>query len=120
MTLLSSPAKPTAAQARAARALAMPRAMFTRLLRSWSEGVDAIWSAPSPADVLAALGPQGAELFTRSEQLRAFLESQQPGCTNTSQAALVKPVALNPDGTVTLQPAPTGAPAQPNPASSGS
>ena len=120
MSLLTLPDKPTLAQARAVRVLALPRLMFNRLLRSWSEGLDAVWSAPNPADVLAALGPQAGELFTRSEQLRAFLESQQPGCTNTSQAALVKPVALNPDGTVTLQPAPTGAPAQPNPASSGS
>jgi hypothetical protein len=103
MSLLTPPAKPNATQARAARALALPRTIFNRLLKSWAEGVDAVWSAPAPADVLAAMGTQAGELFTRSAQLRAFLESQQPGCTNIPQAARIKPVTINPDGTVTLK-----------------
>jgi hypothetical protein len=112
MSLLTLPDKPTLAQARAVRVLALPRLMFNRLLRSWSEGLDAVWSAPNPADVLAALGPQAGELFTRSEQLRAFLESQQPGSTAIPSTARIKPYAIHPDGTVTLQPAaPAGVPA---------
>jgi hypothetical protein len=76
--------------------------MFTRLLASWQEGLDAVWSAPSPADVIAAMGTQAGELFTRSAQLRAFLESQQPGSTNIPAAAKIKPCTINADGTVTL------------------
>ena len=33
----------------------LPRALFTRLLRGWAKGLDAVWSAPAPADVLAAI-----------------------------------------------------------------
>jgi len=101
--LLTPPAKPTDAQARAAKALALPRVVFNRLLQSWASGLDLVWSAQKPGDVLAAMGPQAAELFTRSSQLRAFLESQQPGSTTIPQAAKIKPVTLHPDGTVTLQ-----------------
>jgi hypothetical protein len=102
MNTLLSPAKPTIAQCRAQRALALPRMMFNRLLKSWAEGLDAVWSSPAPADVLAAMGTQAGELFTRSEQLRAFLEAQQPGSTKIPQAAKIKPVTIHPDGTVTL------------------
>jgi len=101
-TLLTPPVQPTPAQARAARALGLPRSMFTRLLRGWAAGLDAVWSAPNPADVLTAMGTQAGELFTRSQQLRAFLEAQQPGSTNIPQAAKIKPVTIHPDGTVTL------------------
>lgn len=102
MSLLTPAAKPAPAQRRAQRALALPRIMFTRLLASWQEGLDAVWSAPSPADVIAAMGTQAGELFTRSAQLRAFLESQQPGSTNIPAAAKIKPCTINADGTVTL------------------
>ena len=101
-TLLSTPVKPTIAHCRAARALALPRVMFNRLLKSWAEGLDAVWSAPNPADVLAAMGTQAGELFTRSTQLRAFLEAQQPGSTKIPQAAKIRPVTVHGDGTVTL------------------
>jgi hypothetical protein len=77
--------------------------MFNRLLRSWAEGLDALWTAPDPAEVLAAMGTQAGELFTRSEQLRAFLEAQQPGSTNIPQTARIKAYTMHPDGTVTLQ-----------------
>ena len=102
MTLLTQPPKITPAQARANRVLALPRTVFTRLLRSWEEGLDAVWSAPDPAAVLAAMGPQAGELFARSAQLRTFLEQQEPGCTNIPAAAKIKPVTTNPDGSVTL------------------
>jgi hypothetical protein len=99
--LLTPPAKPTDAQARATRALAMPRQVFNRLLQSWAQGVDLVWSAPKPADVIAAMGTSAGEAFTRSAQLRAFLEAQSPGCTNTlPQAAKIKPYTINADGTV--------------------
>jgi hypothetical protein len=76
--------------------------MFKRLLKSWAEGLDAVWSAPDPAAVLAAIGKDAGELFTRSEQLRAFLEAQQPGSTNIPQVAKIKAYTIHPDGTVTL------------------
>jgi hypothetical protein len=100
--LLTPPAKPTDAQARATRALAMPRAVFTRLLQSWAQGLDLVWSAARPADVIAAMGTSAGEAFTRSAQLRAFLEAQSPGSTAIPQAAKIKPYTINPDGTVTL------------------
>jgi hypothetical protein len=100
--LLTPPAKPTDAQCRATRALALPRTMFTRLLQSWAQGLDLVWSAPKPADVIAAMGSSAAEVFTRSAQLRAFLEAQSPGCTNIPQAAKIKPHTINADGTVTV------------------
>jgi len=78
--------------------------MFNHLLATWAKGLQTVWEAPSPAEVLAAMGPQAAELFTRSAQLRAFLESQQPGSTNIPEAAKIKPVTIHPDGTVTLKP----------------
>jgi hypothetical protein len=101
-TLLTPPAKITPTQARANRALALPRIMFNRLLRSWAEGLDAVWGAPDPSAVLTAMGPQAGELFARSAQLRAFLEQQQPGSTNIPQAAKIQAVTVNGDGTVTL------------------
>jgi hypothetical protein len=101
-TLLTPPTKITPTQARANRALALPRIMFNRLLRSWTSGLDLVWSAPDPAAVLAAMGPQAGELFARSAQLRAFLEQQQPGSTNIPQVAKIKPVTVNQDGTVTV------------------
>ena len=101
--LLTSPAKPTDAQSRANRALALPRAMFTRLLQSWVQGLDLVWSAAKPADVIAAMGASAGEAFTRSAQLRAFLEQQSPGCTATlPQVAKIKPYTIHADGTVTV------------------
>ena len=109
MSLLDSPAPLTQAQARATRALAIPRAILTRDLQTWADGLDLIWNPPvstTTAAILAALGPNAAELFTRSAALRAFLESQKPGCTAIPQAARIKPVTINPDGTVALAPPP--------------
>ena len=104
-TLLDPPAAISPAQLRAIRALALPRAVLNRLLQSWASGLDLVWNPPAQtttAQILAALGPEAAELFTRSAALRAFLEAQKPGCTNIPSAARVKPVTLNADGTVTL------------------
>jgi hypothetical protein len=104
-TLLDTPASLSPAQLRANRALALPRIILNRLLRSWAAGLDLVWNPQPPvttAQILAALGPEAAELFTRSAALRAFLESQKPGCTDIPSAARVKPVTLHPDGTVTL------------------
>jgi hypothetical protein len=100
--LLTPPVKPTDAQLRATRALALPRTVFNRLLQSWAQGLDLVWSAPKPADVLAAMGTSAGEAFTRSSQLRAFLEAQSPGSTTIPQATKIKPYTINPDGTVTL------------------
>jgi hypothetical protein len=116
MSLLTLPTPPTPAQARAARALALPRIIFTRLLRDWRDGIKTVWAAPTPADVITALGPSAAELFTRSAQLRAFLEAQQPGCTqipHTPEAALIQPHTIHPDGTVTINSQPASTPPQP-------
>jgi hypothetical protein len=101
VTLLN-PAKLTIAQCRAKRALALPLMMHKRLLRSWAEGLDAVWSSSDPASVIAAMGTQAGELFTRSAQVREFLESQLPGSSAIPQAAKIKPVTIHPDGTVTL------------------
>jgi len=104
-TLLDTPALPTPAQQRANRVLALPRIILNRLLRSWANGLDQVWnpSAPTtPAQVLAALGPNAAEVFQRSAALRAFLESQKPACTQIPAATRIKPVTINADGTVML------------------
>jgi hypothetical protein len=104
--LLTEPTKPTDAETRAARALGLPRAMFSRLLRDWTHGLDLVWGAANPAEVLAAMGTSAGEAFTRSAQLRAFLEQQQPGCTvKLPQVAKIKPYTINADGTVTINPA---------------
>jgi len=103
MSLLDSPTPVTPAQQRANRAVALPRGILNNLLRQWNAGLDLIWNTPAPSGVLAALGAKGGELFTRSAALRAFLESQKPGCTNTPSAARVKPTVTNADGTVTLK-----------------
>jgi hypothetical protein len=102
MSLLDPPTV-TRAQSNAQSALRIPARLFNQILQTWSRGLDLIWGAPAPADVLAALGASGVELFQRSAALQAFLESQKPGCTNIPSAARVKPVNLNADGTVTLQ-----------------
>ena len=104
-TLLDPLAIASPAQQRATRALALPRVVLTRLLQSWAAGLDLVWNPPAQtttAQILAALGPKAAELFQRSAALRAFLESQKPGCTNIPSTARVKPVTLNGDGTATL------------------
>jgi hypothetical protein len=49
------------------------------------------------------MGSQAAVLFAHSAALRAFLEARQPGSTAIPQAAKIKPVTINPDGTVTLK-----------------
>jgi hypothetical protein len=108
MSLLDTPAAPSAAQSRANRALQMPRIILAENLRSWARSLDLVWNPPAPAtpaQVLAQLGTNGAELFQRSAALAAFLESQKPGCTAIPQAARIKPVTINADGSVTLKPA---------------
>jgi len=107
MPLLDNPPL-TQAQIRANRVLALPRRSFSRLLRDWAAGLDLVWNPKAPtteAQVLAALGTGAAELFQRSAALRAFLEAQKPGCTNIPAANRIKPVIVNPDGTVELAPA---------------
>jgi hypothetical protein len=101
MSLLDTTTQ-TRAQSCAKRAVQIPLQMLNQMLRQWNNGLDLIWNQPSPADVLAAIGTNGVELFQRSAALAAFLESQKPGCTNTPQAARIKAVTLNADGTVTL------------------
>jgi hypothetical protein len=113
MSLLDTPAVIPPAQARANRAIALPRLVFDRLLRSWAAGLDLVWNPPSnvtSAEVLAALGTNAAELFNRSAALRAFLESQKPGSTNIPAAKRIKPVTISPDGSATLTPAAPAAP----------
>ena len=102
MSLLDPPQVNRAQQA-AQRALRMPARILNQTLRSWNAGVDLIWKQPNPSDVLSALGTSGAELFQRSAALRAFLESQKPGCTKTASAARIKEVTLNGDGTVMVK-----------------
>ena len=106
MSLLDTPTPVSPAQQRANRAIALPRSILNRLLQQWSRGLDLIWNPPAgvtTAQILAALGTEGAELFNRSAALRAFLETQKPGCTATAHAARIRPVNINADGTVTLQ-----------------
>lgn len=103
MSLLDSPTPLSPAQTRANRARALPRTILHRLLRTWGDGLDLIWNTPNPAEVLAALGTNAGELFRRSAELRAFLESQKAGCTNIPQSARIKATVINPDGTVTLR-----------------
>jgi hypothetical protein len=102
MTLLDQPTQ-TRAQRNAKAALAVPLSLLNQMLQKWGNGLDCIWNQPNTADVLAALGTNGVELFQRSAALRAFLESQRPGCTNIAQASRIRPVNLNADGTVTLK-----------------
>jgi hypothetical protein len=85
--------------------MALPRAMLNRLLQAWGNGLDLIWNPPgnvTTAEILAALGTNGGELFARSAALRAFLEQQKPGCTNIPHAGRVRAVTVNGDGTVVL------------------
>jgi len=106
MSLLDAPTPLPVAQRRAQAALRKPRAILTNLVKEWSEGVDHVWNPPdgtTPAQILAQLGTSGVELFTRSAQLRAFLEGQAAGCTNIPAAARIQAVNLNADGTVTLK-----------------
>ena len=106
MSLLDSPVVVTPAQQRASRALALPRAILNRLLQSWGNGLDLVWNPGSgitPAEVVAALGPNAGEVFRRSEALRGFLEGQRPGCTNIPQASRIKAYTINADGTVTVK-----------------
>jgi hypothetical protein len=102
MSLISSPASQTPAQSRAIRALRLHRAIFVRLMRSWTGGVEAVWAAASPADVLAAMGGQAGEYLTRLGQWQAALEAQQPGCTAVA-AARARPYSVNADGTVIVK-----------------
>jgi len=114
-TLLDTPAPLSVAQRRANAVLALPRVMLKRMLQGWTNGLDQVWNPPAPttpAQVIAALGTNAAEVFQRSAALRTFLESQKAGCTNLPAAARIKPVTINPDGSATLTPAPAAAPAQ--------
>ncbi|MGA3172615.1 MAG: hypothetical protein ABSE62_16560 [Chthoniobacteraceae bacterium] len=106
MSLLDTPMPVPPAQQRANRAIALPRRLLEQLLRSWAAGLDLVWNPHAPtttAQVLAALGTNAGELFTRSAALRAFLEAQKPGCTNIPQAGRVKEVTIHGDGTVSLK-----------------
>lgn len=78
-----------------------PRTLFDTLLKSWENGVAAIWDDPNPSDILAALGTHGVELFQLSSKTAEFLESLQPGCTAGSMAK-VKDITANPDGSIQL------------------
>ena len=81
--------------------LSSPTQSFQTLLRSWGDGMVAIWKDPKPEEVLKALGTDATELFQLSGKTIAFLESVSPGCTDR-YTSLVKPFTVHPDGTVTL------------------
>jgi hypothetical protein len=101
-TLLTNPTK-TPAHARAVRALGAPRMIFVRVKRHYEQAMHAIWGAPDPAAVITAAGTQGAELLTRLDAAKAYLEGQQAG-SSTAVATAVKPRAwtAKADGGVTL------------------
>ena len=88
---------------KAAGILQAGNAMFFAMLGQWQSGISTVWDDPNPQGVISALGTQAAAVFTRAAQLQAFLESQVPGCT-AATVAKIRPVTLNQDGTVTVNP----------------
>lgn len=65
--------------------------MFNQLLSSWEQGVSTIWDNPTPQAVLDQIEADGfstVEVFTRSGQLMAFLETQKTGCTANGAAKI--------------------------------
>jgi hypothetical protein len=103
MSTLLDTIQQTPAQVAAQQVLRIPKRVFDQNLRQWLQGVTLVWNNPraKAADVLAALGTSGAELFQRSAALQAFLEAEKPGCTNVPGG--IKPVTVNADGSVTMK-----------------
>jgi len=82
--------------------------MFEDLFKDWADGVRSIWTHPDPQAVLDALqaqllvrGSSCKEVFDKSQQVAAFLESLQQGCT-ADTVALVRPFAVGEKGQITI------------------
>ena len=109
-TLYNIPTKTPEQQAsqRAAIAMRAPLAHQGAAIEIWKQHIKAIFvscknPATAPAQHVAAMGTSAAALFTWAENLRAYLEKENPGCTQIAEADLIKPYVKNDDGTVTLK-----------------
>jgi hypothetical protein len=100
-TLLSPIVTP--AQRKAAQLKQFPAAQFNQLLTAWKQQVSLLWDDQDPQAILDVIGTDGAELFTLSASLAAFLESQKEDCT-AATLAKVKPFTVEQDGSVTITP----------------
>lgn len=108
---IPTPPNDTPEQTRAKYLVRLTQVGFQNLLQGWIDGVTGLWSYGNPQAVLDAqqalyiASPSTvdspAEMFQRSSQTIAFLESQLPGCTEET-LKLVKPFTVNSDGSVTI------------------
>lgn len=90
---------------------ASPRRMTEQLLRQWEQAFDLMWSdkdGVTPAQRLAALGPDAAELFAANAALIGFICQLLKGRDDALAAKLagktaaIPPHTVHKDGTITL------------------
>lgn len=94
----------------AAQIKAAPRRLVDTLMQSWERPFDLLWANPNstPAELLAEIGTDAAELFAENAALVQFLVSRLAGKDDALVAKIMAKVATipsytaNQDGTVTL------------------
>lgn len=87
-----------------------PAMMTDNLLRRWNLAFDALWTTSefTPAEKLAAMGVDAAELFALNQAFTVFLIGQLTGKRDdlvaeiVAKLAAIPPFTANADGTVTL------------------
>lgn len=82
------------------------------IIREWEHGFDALWNNPqaTPAEVLAELGTDAAEVFELSSTTCQFIAAILSGRLDEKLAAIQAKIAAKPattvheDGSVTIDP----------------
>src|SRR5436190_24322933 len=75
---------------------------FSVALETFTQGMGLIWANPdglTPAEALAGLGTDAAEIVNGAEALKVFLNAAKP---NTITAPTPSTLTINEDGTVTV------------------
>jgi hypothetical protein len=96
--------RPTRAQLAAKKALSLTQAHAIRSKQTYARVNREVWGGKAaPADVLAALGTNAANVLAYASQLGTALDQQLPGTTaQIPVTAQIKPVTIAADGTATL------------------
>lgn len=118
MTLIPTSQNPAAVVASEIKSRAV--ATYNHLLAVFSTGATMFWRNPAatPAEIAAALGPQGVEVFKLHGEIGRLLAAIDPTAV-AEAASVVGEFAYNGDGTVTVMeppvPEPTPEPVEPEP-----
>jgi hypothetical protein len=97
--------QPTPAQQAAASLIQMVQETYAFVGTKLAIGQDMLWNngTATPDEIIAALGTDAAAVYMAGVALQAFINEQVP---NTNTFAAPRAGTINPDGSLTLAPAP--------------